>query len=63
MKNWSLEDNVNDWVKSEFARIKQTKYAVKSAMYAFLKEAIMSKKITEAIAIGSSGDNTNNFTL
>jgi len=40
MGNWKLEDNVNDWVKSEFARIKQTKYTVESAMSDYLKNAI-----------------------
>jgi len=40
MENWKLEDNLNDWVKSEFARIKQTKYTVESAMSPFLKNAI-----------------------
>lgn len=39
-ENWKLEDNVNDWVKSEFARIKQTKYTVESAMSIYLKTAI-----------------------
>lgn len=32
MANWTLEDKVNDWVKSEFARIKQKSYTVESAM-------------------------------
>jgi type I restriction enzyme M protein len=40
MKNWKLEDNINDWVKSEFSRIKQTKYTVESAMSGYLKNAI-----------------------
>jgi type I restriction enzyme M protein len=40
MTNWKLEDNVNDWVKSEFARISQTKYTVESAMSVYLKNAI-----------------------
>ena len=40
MRNWTLEDNVNDWVKSECARIKQTKYTVESAMSDYLKNAI-----------------------
>ena len=30
MANWKLEDNVNDWVKSEFARIGQDKFTVES---------------------------------
>lgn len=40
MINWKLEDNVNDWVKSEFARIKQKKYTVESAMSDYLKNAL-----------------------
>ena len=40
MKNWTLEDNVNDWVKAEFARIKQTNYKVESSMSDCLKDAI-----------------------
>jgi len=40
MGNWRLEDNVNDWVKSEFARIKQVKYTVEPAMSDYLKNAI-----------------------
>jgi type I restriction enzyme M protein len=40
MGDWKLEDNVNDWVKLEFARIKQTKYTVESAMSDYLKNAI-----------------------
>jgi len=40
MSDWKLEDNVNDWVKSEFARIKQTEYTVESAMSDYLKNAI-----------------------
>jgi len=40
MINWTLEDKVNDWVKSEFSRIKQTKYTVESSMSDYLKNAI-----------------------
>lgn len=40
MDNWKLEDNVNDWVKSEFARMGQTKFTVESAMSAHLKAAL-----------------------
>ncbi len=40
MANWNLEDNVNDWVKSEFARIDQKSYTVESAMSDYLKTAI-----------------------
>lgn len=40
MTNWKLEDNVNDWVKSEFARIGQKNYTVESAMSAHLKTAL-----------------------
>ena len=37
MENWKLEDNVNDWVKSEFSRINQQKYTVESSMSKYLK--------------------------
>lgn len=40
MANWKLEDNVNDWVKSEFARIGQKNYTVESAMSPHLKAAL-----------------------
>ena len=40
MENWKLEDNVNDWVKSEFTRINQTNYTVESSMSKYLKAAI-----------------------
>ena len=40
MGNWKLEDNVNDWVKSEFRRIEQENYTVESAMSEYLKTAI-----------------------
>ena len=39
-KEWTLEDNVNDWVKSEFTRISQRLYTVESAMSEYLKDAI-----------------------
>lgn len=40
MASWKLEDNVNDWVKSEFARIGQNNYTVESAMSPHLKSAL-----------------------
>ena len=40
MTNWKLEDNVNDWVKSEFTRIGQKNYTVESAMSSHLKAAL-----------------------
>lgn len=40
MISWKLEDNVNDWVKSEFARIGQKNYTVESAMSVHLKTAL-----------------------
>lgn len=40
MANWKLEDNVNDWVKSEFSRIGQDKFTVESAMSKHLKSAL-----------------------
>jgi type I restriction enzyme M protein len=56
MKDWSLEDNVNDWVKSEFARIKQTKYSVESAMSDYLKNAIQQGVILKRIALDEAGE-------
>ncbi|MCB7520781.1 SAM-dependent methyltransferase [[Clostridium] hylemonae] len=40
MTSWKLEDNVNDWVKLEFARIGQKNYTVESAMSFHLKSAL-----------------------
>ena len=56
MKNWTLEDNVNDWVKAEFARIKQTNYTVESAMSAFLKEAIQKGVVLKRLSLEESGE-------
>ena len=56
MKDWNLEDNVNDWVKSEFARIKQTKYTVESAMSDFLKDAIQKGVILKRLALEDAGE-------
>ena len=56
MKDWSLEDNVNDWVKSEFARIKQTKYTVESAMSDYLKNAIQQGVLLKRLALEEAGE-------
>lgn len=56
MKDWSLEDNVNDWVKSEFARIKQTKYNVESAMSVYLKNAIQQGVILKRLELEEAGE-------
>lgn len=56
MKNWSLEDNVNDWVKAEFARIKQTKYTVESSMSDYLKNAIQNGVKLKRIELEESGE-------
>ncbi len=56
MKNWKLEDNVNDWVKSEFARIKQIKYTVESAMSDFLKNAIQQGVKLKRIELEEAGE-------
>ncbi|GEJ30599.1 TPA: HsdM family class I SAM-dependent methyltransferase [Flavobacterium psychrophilum] len=56
MKNWSLEDNVNDWVKSEFARIKQNKYTVESAMSDYLKNAIQQGVLIKRIELEEAGE-------
>lgn len=56
MGNWTLEDNVNDWVKSEFARIKQTKYTVESAMSEYLKNAIQHGVKLKRLELEESGE-------
>jgi len=56
MKNWTLEDNVNDWVKGEFARIKQPNYTVESSMSPFLKEAIQKGVILKRLALEEAGE-------
>jgi len=56
MKNWTLEDNVNDWVKAEFARIKQTNYTVESSMSPFLKEAIQKGVVLKRLSLEESGE-------
>lgn len=56
MANWTLEDNVNDWVKSEFARIKQKSYTVESAMSDYLKEAIQQGVILKRRGLEEAGE-------
>jgi type I restriction enzyme M protein len=56
MKNWTLEDNVNDWVKAEFARIKQTNYTVESSMSPFLKEAIQKGVVLKRLSLEETGE-------
>lgn len=56
MKDWNLEDNVNDWVKSEFARIKQTKYTVESAMSDYLKNAIQQGVLLKRLDLEEAGE-------
>ncbi|WP_428224405.1 HsdM family class I SAM-dependent methyltransferase [Flavobacterium sp.] len=56
MKNWTLEDNVNDWVKAEFARIKQTRYSVESSMSDYLKDAIQKGVVLKRLALEEAGE-------
>lgn len=56
MKNWTLEDNVNDWVKAEFARIKQTHYTVESSMSDYLKDAIQKGVVLKRLALEEAGE-------
>lgn len=56
MKNWTLEDNVNDWVKAEFARIKQTNYTVESSMSPYLKEAIQKGVVLKRLSLEEAGE-------
>mgnify|MGYP001432875497 CR=1 FL=1 len=56
MANWMLEDNVNDWVKSEFLRIKQSKYTVESAMTPHLKNAIQEGVKLKRLQLEEAGE-------
>jgi hypothetical protein len=56
MSDWKLEDNVNDWVKQEFARIKQTKYTVESAMKDHLKDAIQQGVKLKRLELEEAGE-------
>ncbi len=56
MRDWNLEDNVNDWVKSEFARIKQTKFTIESAMSDYLKNAIQQGVILKRLELEEAGE-------
>jgi type I restriction enzyme M protein len=55
-KEWTLEDNVNDWVKSEFTRISQRLYTVESAMSEYLKDAIQRGVIIKRKELEDSGE-------
>lgn len=56
MENWKLEDNVNDWVKSEFARINQTNYTVESSMSKYLKAAIQEGVKLKRLELEETGE-------
>ena len=56
MGNWKLEDNVNDWVKSEFARIEQPEYTVESSMTEHLKDAIQQGVKLKRIELKEAGE-------
>lgn len=56
IKNWKLEDNVNDWVKSEFKRINQNNYTVESAMSDYLKNAIQKGANLKRIELEQAGE-------
>lgn len=56
MVNWKLEDNVNDWVKSEFMRIKQTGYSVESSMSDYLKNAIQEGVKLKRLELEAAGE-------
>lgn len=56
MKDWNLEDNVNDWVKAEFTRIKQIKFKVESAMSDFLKDAIQTGVKLKRLELEEAGE-------
>jgi len=56
MKDWNLEDNVNDWVKAQFSRIKQTKYTIESAMSVYLKNAIQQGVLLKRLELEEAGE-------
>ena len=56
MENWKLEDNVNDWVKSEFARIGQTKFTVESSMSKYLKNALQEGVKLKRLELEAQGE-------
>lgn len=56
MENWTLEDNVDDWVKSEFKRISQHSYTVQSAMSEYLKTAIQEGVIIKRKELKDAGE-------
>ncbi len=56
MKNWKLEEYVNDWVKSEFSRINQTKFTVESDMSDYLKCAIQEGVKIKRIELEDKGE-------
>ena len=56
MENWKLEDNVNDWVKAEFARINQTNYTVESSMTKYLKTAIQEGVKLKRLELEETGE-------
>lgn len=56
MANWKLEDNVNDWVKSEFSRINQTKYTVESSMSKYLKNALQEGVKLKRLELEAQGE-------
>ncbi|MBQ3425826.1 MAG: N-6 DNA methylase [Clostridia bacterium] len=56
MENWKLEDNVNDWVKSEFSRINQQKYTVESSMSKYLKSALQEGVKLKRIELEETGE-------
>ena len=56
MANWKLEDEVNDYVKHEFNRIKQNAYTVESAMSDHLKAAIQEGVRLKRIELEQAGE-------
>ena len=55
MKKIPLEDSVNDWVKSEFARMRQENYTVESSMSDFLKTAIQDGVNSNGLSLKNKG--------
>ncbi len=56
MKNWKLEEYVNDWVKSEFSRINQSNFTVESDMSDYLKSAIQEGVKLKRIELEEKGE-------
>lgn len=56
MRIWKLEDEVNDWVKSEFTRIGQDRFTVESSMSKYLKNALQEGARLKRLELKAKGE-------